>query len=299
MDSNTNTNKSKTCIKCERELPLSPMYFFRMKRDPSGFESRCKECRGFKFREPYKPKEGYKRCYGCKRELEINAENFHRCKRNKDGFVFLCKSCTRQKEKDYIEKNRDKIKQKNKEWYSRVKEEEKARRKRYYQDNKEEIKRKRKEYYKENKEQILEYYKKYRINNKEEIRKKQKEYFSSPRGQQMIQRHSAIRRSRMKGLPSTLKYDEWIESIEYFSNSCAYCGKEGGKFHQEHLIPMCKGGYYTKQNIIPACKSCNLSKGEKDLMEWYPKQTFYSEKRLNKINKWAGIKNDAQQLALL
>ena len=55
------------------------------------------------------------------------------------------------------------------------------------------------------------------------------------------------------------------------NNYCWYCGKEvePSKLTKEHVFPRSKGGDNDMDNIIMVCKSCNSSKGDMDLFEWY------------------------------
>lgn len=50
--------------------------------------------------------------------------------------------------------------------------------------------------------------------------------------------------------------------------TCIYCGSTEVAT-QDHIIPKCKGGPDIPANIVPACKSCNSSKLDKDIFEWY------------------------------
>ena len=52
---------------------------------------------------------------------------------------------------------------------------------------------------------------------------------------------------------------------------CWYCGKktEPSKLTIDHVFPRSKGGDNDMDNIIMVCKSCNSSKGNMDLFEWY------------------------------
>ncbi len=59
------------------------------------------------------------------------------------------------------------------------------------------------------------------------------------------------------------------------SNGCAYCGASED-LQWEHIIPRSSGGPDTIDNLVLACPDCNLSKGAKDLAEWY-------------ANEWARI----------
>lgn len=49
---------------------------------------------------------------------------------------------------------------------------------------------------------------------------------------------------------------------------CAYCGGEDGPFHFDHIFPVARGGTDEAHNIVIACRSCNLSKGDKTVVEW-------------------------------
>lgn len=98
--------------------------------------------------------------------------------------------------------------------------------------------------------------------------------------------HSQNRRTRQKALLSDLTFEQWLDSLEYFNNECAYCGYDDDDLEQEHVKPLSKGGEYTKSNIIPACKRCNTSKSNRNLNDWYKKQEFYNEEKLEKILDW-------------
>lgn len=52
---------------------------------------------------------------------------------------------------------------------------------------------------------------------------------------------------------------------------CWYCGKEMNptKLTKDHVFPRSKGGDNDMDNIIMVCKTCNSSKGDMDLFEWY------------------------------
>ncbi len=55
------------------------------------------------------------------------------------------------------------------------------------------------------------------------------------------------------------------------NNYCWYCGKEMEplKLTKDHVFPRSKGGDNDMDNIIMVCKTCNSSKGNMDLFEWY------------------------------
>ncbi|HEX7368230.1 MAG TPA: HNH endonuclease [Candidatus Saccharimonadales bacterium] len=50
---------------------------------------------------------------------------------------------------------------------------------------------------------------------------------------------------------------------------CEYCGTTSVPLTQDHIIPLVRGGPDIPSNIVLACKSCNSSKNERDIFEWY------------------------------
>lgn len=55
------------------------------------------------------------------------------------------------------------------------------------------------------------------------------------------------------------------------NDCCWYCGlvMEPSKLTKDHVSPRSKGGDNDMDNIIMVCKTCNSSKGNMDLFEWY------------------------------
>lgn len=87
-------------------------------------------------------------------------------------------------------------------------------------------------------------------------------------------------------------HQEWKECLIFFGGECAYCGgtpRKGQRLTRDHLDPISLGGKTIQSNIVPACASCNSSKGADDFREWFMKQPFFSQERLNRIFKWRTI----------
>jgi len=51
-------------------------------------------------------------------------------------------------------------------------------------------------------------------------------------------------------------------------DSCIYCGKKG-KLQIEHMIPRSKGGKDHPDNLIRVCSTCNQSKSDQGLYEYF------------------------------
>ncbi|MGD6897104.1 HNH endonuclease [Bacillus infantis] len=133
--------------------------------------------------------------------------------------------------------------------------------------------------------------------NKLRDRERQKEnnYAYSKQYQKENLEKFRLYRQKRRSIKNTISNDftleDWQYCLEYFNNSCAYCGltneahykKFDTSLHQEHILPVTKGGSYSKENIVPACKSCNSSKNDKELINWLKQQTFYSLEKEEKV----------------
>jgi 5-methylcytosine-specific restriction endonuclease McrA len=89
------------------------------------------------------------------------------------------------------------------------------------------------------------------------------------------------------------------ERFAQFGHQCAYCGATGD-LQIEHLIPIAKGGAHVLGNILPACRRCNYSKTTHEAEAWYRSQSFFCERRWQKIRRVLGLgKGAATQVSLL
>lgn len=87
-------------------------------------------------------------------------------------------------------------------------------------------------------------------------------------------------------------HQQWKEAVIFFGGECAYCGRtmrKGERLTRDHLEPVSEGGITIQDNIVPACSSCNSSKGAEEWREWFMKQPFFSQERMNRIFKWRSI----------
>ena len=87
-------------------------------------------------------------------------------------------------------------------------------------------------------------------------------------------------------------HEDWKQTVIFFKGQCAYCGrtmKKGERLTRDHLMPVSEGGVTTQDNIVPACHSCNSSKGATEWREWFMKQPFFSQERMNHIFEWRAI----------
>ncbi len=87
-------------------------------------------------------------------------------------------------------------------------------------------------------------------------------------------------------------HQQWKEALIYFGGACAYCGatpRRSKRLTKDHLKAVSKGGTTSPDNIIPACDTCNSSKGAEDFKDWFMRQPFFSQERMNRIFQWRSI----------
>lgn len=232
-----------------------------------------------------------KTCTKCKIEKEFYL--FIQDKTKKDGCRNVCKECNR----EYILKSHDRLIEYNKVHRIKNKEKIKISQKKYYDHNKdkkweyekkrrehedvkikikenskkfyntEQAKQKRKEYYELNREKILERQKEHRLNNSDDFKSIQRKYRQSVKGIIAEKNKYHNRRTNyVNGDVTNLQLKNLYENTK----NCYWCGKKlvHNNIHLDHYIPISKGGIHTISNLVLACSSCNLSKSDKDPVQF-------------------------------
>jgi 5-methylcytosine-specific restriction endonuclease McrA len=72
-------------------------------------------------------------------------------------------------------------------------------------------------------------------------------------------------------------YDAW-------DHKCGYCDDQATSL--DHIVPRFRSGSSNRHNLLPACRRCNAGKASYSMEEWYRKQDYFNEIRLQKINAW-------------
>ena len=139
------------------------------------------------------------------------------------------------------------------------------------------------------KECASKYSKQYRENNKEYLRESKKQYYYDNPHKAFNHRNKRREKEENQGLGITK--EQWYEMMEFFNWSCAYSGEYiGGKSNNQrtidHIVPLNNNGLNEIWNCVPMLKSYNTSKYTNYMIDWYKKQDFYSDERLNKIFEW-------------
>ena len=251
----------------------------------------------------------FKKCRTCGEWKVANNINFCKSKTGKWNLNSKCKKCTKEYQKEYREKNKDKIseyqkeyREKNKDKISEYYEKNKDKRIEYQKEYVEKNKDKIKEYYEKNKDKIKEYVEK----NKDKIKEYQKEYYEKNKGEikeyqkewnknnseKKFNSHNK-RRSKLENQGRGITNEQYIECNNWFNWKCAYSGekmKNDKSTHGrtiDHIVALDNGGLNEPWNIVPMRKGYNSSKNAtENSLDWYKEQKYFNEERLNKIVEW-------------
>jgi len=262
----------KYCSKCDRILPLNIFYFAKTngRCNKNGYTSNCKECNGGNFgiyyvneyRNLFKIKQDYKICSICNLELPDNDYYFYK-KNDRENGMCICKKCNGHK-------------------YG------------IYQLNKvlKDIIPNGYIYCNSCKSLIpLDELDSNGCMCKKCAKEKRKIYHNKTKTKLRLRKFRHNRIAKIKQLKNDLTIEQWNDTLNYFNNSCAYCGisqEENYKLynqslHHDHIIPVSLNGEFTKSNIIPACSHCNLSKNKKTIHQYFLFADNFTKESYEKI----------------
>ena len=272
----------KRCSKCGEWLVASSVNFHKLKDGKFGLRAQCKECRK-KYCEQNKGAI-------AKQQKEWYEANKANILEQRKKYYEENKEARAEWQKRYREQNKEAIAKKNKRYREQNKGAIAERDKEYYEANKANILEQRKKYYEEKKDDILEQHKEYYEVNKDDILERNKRYRNTPQGQVVAFNGHNRRRSKEQTQGNGITKEQWLEMMVYFDWRCAYSGKYiGGNTKDrtiDHIIPINNNGEHEIWNLVPMYRPYNSSKHDKDMLQWYKEQTFFSEERLNKIYEW-------------
>lgn len=153
------------------------------------------------------------------------------------------------------------------------------RQKKYYKTHKETYH----QYYEKNKEKILNYTKIYSKNNREEVNKSYLRKFH---------KRKAAKISNGGSFTQT----EWENCLKFFNYKCCYSGidLDDKNISVDHVVPLKNGGTNYIYNIVCCDRLINSIKSCRDMVEWYRRQEYFNEDRLNKIYEWIELNKSDQ-----
>ena len=142
---------------------------------------------------------------------------------------------------------------------------------------KEEINCQRRERYKKDPTKFLQRRSDYYNKNKDLVNQKGRDYGKAHKNEKMA--CNRARKSRIKQnhhVPYSSQ--DLAKKMEPLGSCCLYC-QSPDDLTVDHIVPVVKGGSDCLGNVVYACKRCNSSKSDKDALDWFKSQHFYSKKR--------------------
>ena len=254
----------KICTKCNKLLVACNINFYKHKKGKYGLDNKCKEC--------------VKKYYQDNREKILKRQNNYNEEHKEEKAEYM---------KQYYQDNREEILKQQAQYYQDNREEIAERNKQYNEEHKEEIAEHNKQYYQDNREEILKQQAQYYQDNREEILKYQKQYHKN--NPHIVFNSNNKRRQKLGSQGNGVTNEQLYEMYKFFNGECAYSGiqlKKGVNKSIDHIVALDNGGLNEIWNCVPMVKSYNSSKRTKDMLDWYTKQPFYSEERLEKIYTW-------------
>ncbi len=144
-------------------------------------------------------------------------------------------------DREYYQRNREKIKARSVEWR---------------EDNPERFKEICKNYYRRHKSRSTHYYTK----NKARIKAQTSEW--QKKNPDKRRTYKAKRRTAKSKAGGSFTAAQWLALCAKYHYRCVCCGKRR-KLTTDHVIPVSKGGSSNIKNIQPLCLPCNSHKGTK------------------------------------
>ena len=204
-----------------------------------------------------------KQCFSCTQLKDISF--FTKDSKARDGLCYYCKDCRKeQKRKHYLENKQD-ISYKQREYANKNKDKVKERAAVYRSKNKEVIKTKQKQIYQNNKEKRLEYGRKRYTEHKDAIKAKVKEYTIKNRHKTNAIK-AKYRASKYNATPKWLT-KQHLEEIKVFYKEAKKLSETTGDSYQvDHIVPLQGAevcGLHVPWNLQILTKSENISKFNK------------------------------------
>jgi len=199
--------------------------------------------------------DGKKKCTGCFENKSINEFKIDK-KTNRP--IAECKICEAKRNKEWREKNKEKLQEQREE----KKDIKSNQDKKYRKNNLEKCETREKNYRDKNKEKVKKFKSAWHQKNYPNIKVRVKKYSKTQSG--IESRRLADRRKRALKISTadgTITKKSLQELLKKQDNKCYHCeSKLDETKHLDHYIPLSKGGIHSMDNVVWSCPHCNLTK---------------------------------------
>lgn len=198
----------------------------------------------------------------------------------------ICVTAKKAKDKEYYERNKEKVKAKVKEYREVNSDKVAETNKRWREANADKLREQQRAYHEAHRDEIIARVGEWRKANPDRVheqRARHRDKFREKRRIQALERYyrlmaedpERIRKARRdwvktqkgvlynraarmarRGAPYTEEALSWIASL--VDPICFYCGRIANEI--DHIIPVSRGGTGERSNLVPSCRSCNARK---------------------------------------
>lgn len=185
-----------------------------------------------------------------------------------------CVECEIEHNKAWREANPDKVRESKKAYYAANSENVRARSKAWREANSDKERARSKERYWSDRDGVYGRLKAWHAAHPNRTRDSIKAWRAANPDKNKEYKHR--RRARKLEAGGTFTADEYKSLLEAQGHRCAVCGadlRETGN-HADHVVPLSKGGDNSILNIQALCPTCNLSKHDKDPIEFMNERGF-------------------------
>ena len=199
--------------------------------------------------------DGKKKCTGCFESKSIDEFKIDK-KSNKP--VAECKICEAKRNKEWREKNKERLQEQREERKGIKSNQDKK----YRKNNLEKCKTREKKYREENKEKVKKFKRAWREKNSDRIKKTVKEYMKSESGKEARKIADYKKRAlKISTADGTITKQSLQELLIKQNNKCHHCKcKLDETKHLDHYMPLSRGGIHSIENVVWSCPGCNMRK---------------------------------------
>lgn len=158
--------------------------------------------------------------------------------------------------KEYYQRNKDKIKKQCNQYYHDNKEQCLETQKEYYNKNQKIIYKKSRAYISKNKEKCDKYQQEYKIQNKDKIASHKKKWMSKNTKTLKYRYGKAKSSAKFRKIEFLLSFDDYVKIIS--DANCHYCNSVI-KTHGSSIDRKNNECYYSVENTVPCCRRCNVT----------------------------------------
>lgn len=110
-----------------------------------------------------------------------------------------------------------------------------------------------------NRNKLYLYHKDWAATHPEQVRLSRKKYRKKNLKQHAVN-EAKRRAAKASASRNDLTSEQWKEIQAAYNFQCVYCGRKMKRLTQDHITPLSQGGNHTATNIVPACQTCNSRK---------------------------------------